>query len=146
MVCKAKKSFPSDGTFHPVKSVENFFVACYYCKFYNNFCCNFYNFYWGDLTKYIDLWSFSRYNRFKSVSSPLKALKRESYANAQLQHLMLFFLLLCYNSFKEIKFSDMDYVSAIIEAFWQYHIAFAGGLAAIVAIRIVYKIISSRLR
>lgn len=40
----------------------------------------------------------------------------------------------------------MDYVSAIMEAFWQYHIAFAGGLAAIVAIRIVYKIISSRLR
>ena len=48
-------------------------------------------------------------------------------------------LFLCYNK-------HMDYVSVIIEAFWQYHIAFAGGLAAIVAIRIVYKIISSRLR
>lgn len=40
----------------------------------------------------------------------------------------------------------MDYVTAIIEAFWQYHIAFAGGVAAIIAIRVVYKIISSRLR
>lgn len=40
----------------------------------------------------------------------------------------------------------MNYVDLVIEAFWQYHIAFAGGLAAIVAIRIVYKIISSRLR
>lgn len=40
----------------------------------------------------------------------------------------------------------MDYVTAIIEAFWQYHIAFAGGVAAIIAIRVVYRIISSRLR
>lgn len=40
----------------------------------------------------------------------------------------------------------MDYVSVILQAFWQYHVAFAGGLAAVVAIRIVYKIISSRLR
>lgn len=40
----------------------------------------------------------------------------------------------------------MDYLNVVIEAFWQYHIAFAGGLAAIVAIKVVYKIISSRLR
>lgn len=40
----------------------------------------------------------------------------------------------------------MDYVSAIIQAFWQYHVAFAGALAAIVGIRIVFKFISGRLR
>lgn len=40
----------------------------------------------------------------------------------------------------------MDYVSVTIEAFWQYHIAFAAAVVAIVAIRMVYKLISGILR
>ena len=57
----------------------------------------------------------------------------------------LFCLILCYNSIKG-KESDMDYVSAVIEAFWQYHIAFAAAVVAIIAIRVVYKMISGILK
>lgn len=79
----------------------------------------------------------------------IKLIKRESYILPHffvVENFCCFIFFFCYNFFKEIRISDMDYVSVIIEAFWQYHIAFAGALAAIVSIKIVYKIISSRLR
>lgn len=40
----------------------------------------------------------------------------------------------------------MDYVAIVIESFWQYQVAIAGALAAIVSIKIIFSIINRRLR
>lgn len=40
----------------------------------------------------------------------------------------------------------MDYVNVVIEAFWQYHIAFAQCAAALIAIFLVYRLLKGRLK
>jgi len=40
----------------------------------------------------------------------------------------------------------MDYVSIVIESFWQYQVALAGVLAAIVGIKFIFSFINRRLR
>ena len=50
-----------------------------------------------------------------------------------------FFAILCYNLI-------MDYVNVVTEAFWQYHIAFAGSLAAVIAVKFIFSFVNRRLR